>query len=232
MMTLKLFIILFSSLLITPSFQSSNAEDVIIKKAEEAILQQFKNEKFRVELSARWIPGSLRSLNGSQVISVEPIGELRKYSSFEVTYMDANRRENTEVQLQIQAEQWVPVLAERKLRGEEIREDDLEWRWISIDLNRDHPVTELKKIEGKTLRRSLLAGQFITLDQVGKPYLIAAGDEVEMFYKQHGLQVILRCDSRQDGAMGEDIQIYCKETRKKYLARITGEGKTKWLQTQ
>src|SRR6056297_3897511 len=103
MMTLKLFIILFSSLLITPSFQSSNAEDVIIKKAEEAILQQFKNEKFRVELSARWIPGSLRSLNGSQVISVEPIGELRKYSSFEVTYMDANRRENTEVQLQIQA---------------------------------------------------------------------------------------------------------------------------------
>ena len=231
-MTLKLFIILFSSLLITPSFQSSNAEDVIIKKAEEAILQQFKNEKFRVELSARWIPGSLRSLNGSQVISVEPIGELRKYSSFKVTYMDANRRENTEVQLQIQAEQWVPVLAERKLRGEEIREFDLEWRWISIDLNRDHPVTELKKIEGKTLRRSLLAGQFITLDQVGKPYLIAAGDEVEMFYKQHGLQVILRCDSRQDGAMGEDIQIYCKETRKKYLARITGTGKTKWLQTQ
>lgn len=231
-MTLKLFIFLISSLLITPSFQSSNAEDVIIKKAEEAILQQFKNEKFRVELSARWIPGSLRSLNGSQVISVEPVGELRKYSSFEVTYRDANRRENTEVQLQIQAEQWVPVLIERKLRGEEIREDDLEWRWISIDLNRDQPVTELKEIEGKTLRRSLLAGQFITLDKIGKPYLIAAGDEVEMLYKQHGLQVILRCDSRQDGAMGEDIQIYCKETRKKYLARITGTGKTKWLQTQ
>lgn len=230
-MTIKFLILLITTFSIQPS-GVMDAEAVIVEKAKESITQQMKDEDTRFQLSVRWMPGSLRSLDGTNIESVRPTGSLQKYTSFEVTYTEFGSRQRAEVQLQVQAEQRIPVLIERKMRGDSVEESDLQWRWIEIDLNRDDPVTDQDKIKGKTLRRSLSAGQFISQGDIGREFLITAGDGVEMTYQVHGLQILLSCESRQDGALNEDIQIYCKETRKKYLARITGSGEVQWLKTK
>lgn len=230
-MTIKLLILLTGLFLIQPDITMPDAEEVILNKAEEVIYQQTQNEYIRFELSARWIPGSLRSLNGNNIETVKPVGALQKYTSFEVSFIEFGERKSAEVQLQIEAEQKVPVLIERKARGESINETDVEMRWVNVDMNRDNPVQDLQSLKGKTLRRSLTAGQFIDQNDIGASFLIEAGDSVEMIYQQHGLQVLLSCESRQEGAGGDEIQIYCKETRKKYLAVITGSGEVQWLKT-
>ncbi|MFP8488636.1 flagellar basal body P-ring formation chaperone FlgA [Gracilimonas sp. Q87] len=231
-MTIKLLILIISAFFLHPAESISDAEQVILDKAEQAIYKQFKNENIRFELFVRWIPGSLRSLDGSYIETVKLVGALQKYTSFKVTFTEYGSKKNKEVQLLIQAEQKVPVLLERKNRGETIEETDVQWRWMNIDLTRDNPVHDLKNIQGKTLRRSLTAGQFIDEEDIGASFLVKAGDEIEMVYHQHGLQILLNCESRQDGAEKEKIQIYCKETRKKYQVQITSSGEVLWLKTQ
>ncbi len=85
---------------------------------------------------------------------------------------------------------------------------------------------------GKTLRKTLNAGQFIAADDIGRSFLIEAGDDISMIFRENGLEISIGCEARQDGAFEEEIQVYCKETRKKYLAEITGPGETTWLKTQ
>lgn len=233
MITLQAAILLFSSLLIAPvNRATSGAEETILAKAREALQQQEAEEHTRFKLEARWIPGSLRTLSKDHILSVQPAGPIQKYSSFEVIYTEHGQRNRAEVSLHVIAEKRIPVLTGRMERGEMITEEDLTWRWITIDLNREAPISEFEKMIGKTLRKTLNAGQFITADDIGRAFLIEAGDDISMIFRENGLEISLGCEARQDGALKEEIQVYCKETRKKYLARIKGPGETAWLKTQ
>lgn len=232
MIILQSFILLISSLLLVPvNGSKATAEEVILEKASKVLQEQVDVQQTRFQLNARWIPGSLRELDGKNIVSVQHAGPLKKYSSFEVTYTQYGQMNQAEIQLQIQAEQKLPVLAERKLRGEKLSEEDFIRNWISVDLNRDKPIVNLNEISGKTLRKTLNAGQFITANDIGRAFLVEAGDEITMIYRENGLEINIGCDARQDGAANEEIQVYCKETRKKYLVRITGPGETEWLKT-
>lgn len=235
MISAQAIILLFSSLMISGHGDAGillpDSEKVILAKAGEALKEQVSAEYIRFSLQARWIPGSLRTLSAEQIISVQPAGPIKKYSSFEVIYSEYGKRSRAEIQLHIKTEQKLPVLSVRKLRGEKITQEDLIWRWVSIDLNRDEPIKNFAVLTGKTLRRTLNAGQFMTTKDIGRAFLIEAGDNISMIYRENSLEISLGCESRQDGATNEEIQVYCKETRKKYLAKIIGPGETEWLKT-
>lgn len=228
---------LILTLLITPA-QPANVtslaetEDVIVDMATEAIQDKYNRQEFRFQISPRWIPGSLREISPENIQSVQLKGPVQKYTHFEVVYRDQDGPGKTEVQLKVEAEQKVPVTAHRKLSGEVLETEDLDWKWITVNLSRDKPITDLKELEGKTLRRTVNAGQYLSDDFISAGLLVEAGDKLGLTYRENGLQIVMRCEARQNGTQGEEIKIYCKETRNKYLGRITGPGEAEWLKTQ
>ncbi len=213
-------------------FTSIGAEEVIVDMARQAIQDNYELQEFRFQITPRWIPGSLRELSPQNIKSVKPRGPVQKYTNFEVVHQERGGWQTTEVQLKVEAQQRVPVLTQRKISGAVIEAGDLNWKWVAVDLGRDSPVADPQKLEGKTLRRTLNAGQYIGRDYISTSYMVEAGENVGMIYRQNGLQIVLECESRQDGAQGDEIQIYCKETRKKYTGKITGPGEVEWLKTQ
>lgn len=231
-MHIQLFILFFATLL-NPlgEYTLADAEDVILQKAAAAIEETYGAENMRVNLSTRWIPGSLRTQSAENITSVQPLGALKKYTRFQVSYLDDGWPEKAEVQLQVKMQVKVPLLTQRKQRGEEIAPSDLSMNWVSIDLNRDQPVKNKEALIGKTLRNSLNAGDFIQPGQIGSSFMVNAGEAVQMIFQQGALQIVLSCESRQDGAEGEEIQVFCKETRQKYLTKILSTGEVQWLQT-
>ncbi|MAO63659.1 MAG: flagella basal body P-ring formation protein FlgA [Balneola sp.] len=231
-MCFQLFIVFFAMVLNPAEMMSlANAEDVILQKAASAIEQNYGDEDMRVTLSTRWMPGSLRELSSDNITSVQLVGALKKYTRFQVSYLDAGWPEKAEVQLQVEMEVNIPTLTQRKQRGEKLQESDLTKSWVAIDLNQDQPIKNKEELIGKTLRNSLNAGEFIQPGQIGNSFMVNAGEVVQMIFQQDALQIVLSCESRQDGAEGEKIQVYCKETRKKYLTKIINTGEVQWLRT-
>jgi flagella basal body P-ring formation protein FlgA len=226
---------LFIAFLIAVSGNESGMGDtrqVIIDKAMESIHVQYDEESYRFEISARWIPGSLLKADPSAIQSVQLEGRLSKYSNFEVVYEFRNRTESTEIQLLVETEQYLPVLAQRLTGGQKLTHDLFDWRWVPVNLERDEVIDSIERLSGSTLRRTVNAGQPIEASFISTPLMIRAGEEVDMLYSGDGIDIIMTCEARKDGALTEEIQIYCKETRRKYLARVTGQGEATWIKTK
>ncbi len=221
----------FSSVILAYSTENDETKQVIIEKAQESIESKYDSEEYRFTLSARWIPGSLLKTNSSNIKSVKLEGGVQRYTNFEVLYQEGSRLEQVQVQLKVDTEQKLPVLNHRMVRGETIEAEDLDQRWVSVDMGREQLVNEDYMLIGKTIRRTLNAGHPIEYDIISSPYLVEAGDEVDLVFNEFGIQIVLRCESRKSGSIDEEIQIYCKETRKKYLGKITGPGVAQWQKT-
>ena len=104
-------------------------------------------------------------------------------------------------------------------------------RWVSVPYDRGQLVESIEEIEGKTLRRSLSGGQPIRHADVSSSYLVEAGDTVELIYEQNGLRIVIEGEARQSGAQDEEITIYNKETRKRYVGKVSSPGVVIWKGT-
>ncbi|MTI86462.1 MAG: flagellar basal body P-ring formation protein FlgA [Balneolaceae bacterium] len=217
----------------TPVRPFNDTKEVIIEKARESVENHYSPEQYRFNISARWIPGSLLKSDPEHVKSVELKGVLKEYSTFEVIYRRENGKvHDVEIQLLIEAQQKLPVLHERLISGTVLKAEDFGIRWVPVRVSRDKPISDIRKLEGKTLRRMVNAGEPVYSSEVSLPYLVKAGEEVELIFNEQGIQIELKCESRQSGSRNEEVKIYCKETRKKYLGKIIGPGVVEWLKTQ
>ena len=211
---------------------ANETREVIIEKAMEQLSASYDSDYYRFEISARWIPNNLLHVNPTNIVRVDLQGTLLQYSNFMVTYKKSNQTNTQEIQLKIDSIQKLPVSNHRLISGKVLDASDFDWRWVPIALGREHPVRDIQNLEGKTLRKMLLAGEPIFSSFISSPFLVNAGDGVELIYEEHGIQIVLSCEARQNGAKGEDIKIYCKETRKNYLGRIERPGVVQWQKTQ
>lgn len=214
-----------------PVSVNNETREVIIEKAQESIESTFDPEEYRFTLSTRWIPGSLLKAAPTSVKSVKLQGAVEQYSKFEVLYIDGNKVEQVQIQLKVETEQWLPVLNNRMKAGESLEEGDISMRWVPVRMGRDEPVRNKEEIIGKTLRRMVNAGQLIQYSEISSPFLVEAGEEVDLLFSEYGIQIVLTCEARQDGAINDEIQIYCKETRNKYLGKVKGPGSAQWQKT-
>lgn len=232
-MIFSLFIALLISLPAdSPVSASADTREVILEMALESVQAQYDEADYRFELSARWVPGSVLSADPSNIESVEMRGALQKYTTFEVTYIRYNRSEQAEIQLLIDMERFVPVPAQRLVSGTRLAAEQFDMRWVVVDPDRDDVITSFQQLSGNTLRRTVLAGQPVETSYVSAPYLVEAGEEVDLIYEGDGIDVIMTCEARKSGALTEEITVHCKETRRKYLARVTGQGEAIWIRTQ
>ena len=205
--------------------------EVIIRKALDAINRTHDSETHRFSVTPRWIPGSLEKLDASKITSVEPEGNVERYTNFKVTYRDRGRTQTANIQLLVETERLLPVASQRIMSGDKLEEASLDMRWVSVPYDRGQLVEQIDALKGKTIRRTLSDGQPIRHADISSDYLVETGDTVKMIYEQNGLRIVIEGEARQSGAQDDEITIYNKETRKRYLGKVSSPGVVLWKGT-
>jgi flagella basal body P-ring formation protein FlgA len=201
----------------------------ILDKARQSLeADGVTSDRIRIELAPRWIPARLTRINPDLIRSVTPKpGPVRGFHVFEVRTPNGV----TEVQLHVQVEHYLPVIAERVMSGELIEADDFVWRWIDVTQQQADLLQDPDQAIGLQLRRTTLAGQPIRLSDLWETPAIEAGTEVTLIFESAGMQVSLPVQARQAGHPGDQIRVYSISTRRTYLAEIRGPGEVVWRQT-
>lgn len=230
-MSINAFIALFFVIGSSSSTIEEATKSRILELAGSDLEQHLNADEYQFDLVARWIPGSLLLVGPENIHSVKVSGNVEQYTRFVVTYQTRAGRQSAEIQLKVEAEQFVAVALDRIKSNEAISISDFELRWVPVKLGRDRFVSSLSKLQNKSIRRSLLPGQPVRAHEISSPILVIPGQQITMIYKAGAIELGLDCESRQSGSADEDIQIYCQETRKKYTAKILGTGAVQWLRT-
>ncbi|MBO6537131.1 MAG: flagellar basal body P-ring formation protein FlgA [Balneolaceae bacterium] len=203
----------------------------ILELAEATISKHLDEEVVRFDVKARWIPGSVLASEPNDVLSVSLNGSIQKYTRFTVNYSTRAGTQSADIQLLVETQQLIPVALRRIKSGENVSTADFELQWTPVELGKDRFVENLDELNGKSIRRTLLAGRPVRAHEVSSPVLVKAGEPVYMHYSDGTIALTLQCESRNNGSAGEEIQIYCQETRKKYTTKIIAAGEVKWLRT-
>lgn len=210
----------------------SDTRELIVKKALIAIEEIYDTNLYRFSLSPRWIPGSLQRINPRHIKTVMPEGSVERFTNFTVSYMERNHLRTAQVQLLVETERKLPVANRRISSGEVIAARDIDLRWVSVPYDRGQLVEQLEELSGKTIRRTLSVGEPVRHADVTTEYLIEAGDTIRMIFEQNGLRIEMEVEARQSGAQDEEISMYNKENRKRYLGRVSGPGIALWTETR
>lgn len=210
---------------------TTDTRERIVKRALEALNSFHDPESYRFSITPRWIPGSLERIDADKITSVEPEGNVERYTNFTVTYRERGRKHTANIQLMVETERMLPVASERIMSGTELKSSTLTMRWVSVPYDRGQLVEQMDEIEGKTLRRTLSDGQPIRYADISSEFLVEAGERVEMIYEQNGLRIVIEGEARQSGAQDDEITIYNKETRKRYLGKVSSPGVVIWKGT-
>ncbi len=203
----------------------------ILELAEATISKHLDEAVVRFEVKARWIPGSVLASEPNDVLSVSLAGNIQKYTLFKVNYSSRAGTQTVDIQLMIETQQLIPVALHRIKNGENVHASDFELQWTPVELGRDRFVEKLNELDGKSIRRTILAGQPVRAHEVSNPLLVKAGEPVNMHFSDGTIALALQCEARNNGSAGEEIQIYCRETRKKYTTKILAAGEVQWLRT-
>ncbi len=82
-----------------------------------------------------------------------------------------------------------------------------------------------------TATRTLRAGAVLTDRVVAAPVASASGEPVRVRYLRGGVTVVLDCQARESGAVGEAIRVVCSDTRATYRVSLTAPGEGDWTAT-
>jgi flagella basal body P-ring formation protein FlgA len=204
---------------------------VILQLALESLQQLYSPTKYRISLSARWIPARILETAPDEISTVEPKGAVKQYTNFEIVYQSGDRLQKAEIQLSVSMDRRLPVLSRRMFSGEKLKAEDLDLRWVPVPFNGNQPFATIDQIAGKTLRRTLEAGQAVYSTNVGSAYLINAGDKVKVVFNNYGILIEIAAEARESGGKDDLIRVYSTETRERYLGKVISSGVTKWIQT-
>jgi flagella basal body P-ring formation protein FlgA len=212
-------------------FSNADTKSFIIGQARKRLEQHFSSGEYRFDVQPRWIPNQLLRQAPDQIKGVQLDGEVRRYTNFEVIYEQRGNRQRAEIQLKVEVEQKMPVVTKRVEQGEKLTRDLLVKQWVSLSRNSGSYITEMQYLIGKTLRRTLLSGYPVRKSSVSRDLVIRSGDEVKVVIENKGIKVQVTAEAREDGAIGDRINVYSNETRKKYNGEVTRPGVIKWKST-
>lgn len=211
--------------------KTEKTREIILEKAKISLQSLFDDDYHRFDLKARWIPGSLLNLKPENIIDVQLAGPVERNTIFDVTYMQRAEYENAQVQLIVETEYKIPVAIKRITSGETLTAEHLTLKWVPVPYNRDQWMDSIEKLEGKTLKRTLAAGQPIRKIDITSEYIIHAGDSVTMIYEGNGIHLSLKVAARENGSLGDEIKIFCEETRKRYVGKVQNSHTVIWQKT-
>ncbi|WP_420456813.1 flagellar basal body P-ring formation chaperone FlgA [Rubrivirga sp.] len=121
----------------------------------------------------------------------------------------------------------VAVLTRDVARGEPVA-DAL--RWARADVTRLPDALGAAFADG-TATRSLRAGTVLTSRHVEAPAAVESGEPVRIRYARGAVVVVLDCQARERGAVGDVVRATCSGTRASYRVRLTAPGEGDWAAT-
>jgi flagella basal body P-ring formation protein FlgA len=84
---------------------------------------------------------------------------------------------------------------------------------------------------GWTATRSLRAGTVLTDRHVEAPAAAETGDALRVRYARGAVTVVLACEARERGAVGEAVRAVCADTGATYRVLLTAPGEGDWAAT-
>jgi flagella basal body P-ring formation protein FlgA len=84
------------------------------------------------------------------------------------------------------------------------------------------PLTSIDKLLGMEATRSIQIGDIVMSDSVQPPVLVKRGDSVTVYARGGGIQVKTIARAKENGSLGQPVQLESLETHKTYDAVITG----------
>jgi flagellar basal body P-ring formation protein FlgA len=87
---------------------------------------------------------------------------------------------------------------------------------------RSCPLSSVEKLVGMEATRTIQIGDVIMSDSVQPPVLVKRGDSVTVYARGGGIQVRTIARARENGSLGQPVQLESLETHKSYDAVVTG----------
>ncbi|HEY9900003.1 MAG TPA: flagellar basal body P-ring formation chaperone FlgA [Pantanalinema sp.] len=84
------------------------------------------------------------------------------------------------------------------------------------------PATSLSTLEGAVVKREVPAGAVLVNEMFDLPALVKTGKEVTVKLVSGELVIVTRAQAVADGTMGQLVRVFNPDSRKDYVARVTG----------
>lgn len=143
-----------------------------------------------------------------------------------MTRVDGQLVSNQSIRVQLEAMGKVAVAAEALRRGTILGADDIVLRYQDIS-RLEQPLFDIAEAVGKKLKRSVRLGDPIERHQVEFPALVKRGEQVMIRASGAGMVLTAAGEARQDGRIGETIQVRNSNSRKEILCQVIAPGLVK-----
>jgi flagellar basal body P-ring formation protein FlgA len=110
-------------------------------------------------------------------------------------------------------------------RGAVVTAADVEIQQLDIapvSAGRASPVSSIEKLLGMEATRAIRPGDVVMSDAVQPPVLVKRGDSVTVYARGGGIQVRTIARAKENGSLGQPVQLESSETHKSYDAVVTG----------
>jgi flagella basal body P-ring formation protein FlgA len=118
----------------------------------------------------------------------------------------------------------VPTLARAMVRGEIIRDGDIEMqRRAKAELTAD-TIRNIAAVIGHAARRDLRPGVPLRVSEMMKPELVGRGDTVTLTFESPGVVLSVRARAVESGTEGDVIQVFNPQSKRTVQATVDGPG--------
>jgi flagella basal body P-ring formation protein FlgA len=144
---------------------------------------------------------------------------------FLVTFKGAEHADSFTVPVDVSLPTPVVVAIRPLERGAVVTAADVEIQQrdtAPVSAGRTVPITSVEKLVGMEATRTIRPGDVMMSDSVQPPVLVKRGDSVTVFARGGGIQVRTVARARENGSLGQPVQLESLETHKTYDAMVTG----------
>lgn len=121
----------------------------------------------------------------------------------------------------------VPILTAAILKGEVIRESDIQWREVTERQASYGIITTARELIGMAAKRTIRPNQLVRDSDIQRPRIVAKGDLIDVQLQAGLLNISMTAKALESGAMGQTIQILNTRSNKVLEAVVSGIKKVR-----
>jgi flagella basal body P-ring formation protein FlgA len=207
--------------------------DIAQKRAEDLVagaVRQYLREKApllgNVQIETKLTPRQVTLLSAALSARVDISGGVEPWSgvqAFRAGFFDKQgKRTEFQVVCRVRPLPRVLVPAANLPKGHIVREDDISWKQQPATAPLANYVDRPELVVGQETRRTLRAGEPISIVDVRGVPLVRHGDIVTLVARSQG--IVIRTDARAmaDGSLGQPIKLVSLDGRRELVARVSG----------
>jgi flagella basal body P-ring formation protein FlgA len=151
--------------------------------------------------------------------------------NFSLTMPRANGGQSFTVAADVRRAPRAAVAVNAIARGERIRAGDVALQRILPGSPQQATFESLDEVVGKEAARTIAAGQILDNQFVRSPLLVKRGDVLDLFARAGGVQVSTKARAREEGSLGDLINVEVLSDRRPLIARVCGIQEVEILAT-